>query len=366
MTVNELKKYIYDNHKIDFVLDKLGCGHIEYHLTKDYFSASFCDGDNPQGINIRNSKYLNFRSWSRGVSYDDHEDIITLVEYTKKCSFIDALKYLHTILGLEYKWTKCTQKKSNHTLNPVCLYEDNPNYVFEKYKGKKRIDVNDIHTIDEEIMDDYFPLLHISWFREGIMPWAAKKFGLAYSYKRQRIIVPLRYWQDGTLMGTSARTTIENAEELGIKKYLITPTYQKNINLYGLYENYQSIINAGYCVIYEAEKSVLKRYSRNDPTGVALQGHTMSDEQVRILIGMNVDIIIAMDNDVPIEEIRFMCEKFNNIRNVYYIKDRWNLIGAKDSPADMPNKIFDFLMRFKIKYDMSEHREYLKSLSKKG
>lgn len=358
MTVNELKNYIYDNHKIDFVLDKLGCGHIEYHPTKDYFSASFNDGDNPQGINIRNSKYLNYRSWSRGVSYDDHEDLISLVEYIKNCSFIDALKYLHIILGLEYKWTKKINKVTTDTLDPL--------FVFTKHKGKQRIDINDIHAIDEEIIDNYYPLLHISWFRDGIMPWAAKKFGITYSYKRQRIIIPLRYWRDGTLMGTSARTTVENSEELGIKKYLITPTYQKNINLYGLFENYQSILKAGYCVIYEAEKSVLKRYSRNDPTGVALQGHSISDEQVRILIGMNVDIIVAMDNDIPIEEIRFMCERFYNIRNVYYIKDKWNLIGAKDSPADMSNKIFDFLMRFKIKYDMSEHREYLKSLSKKG
>lgn len=358
MTVNELKRYIYDNHKIDFVLDALGCGHIEYHPTKDYFSASFCDGDNPQGINIRNSEYLNYRSWSRGVSYDDHEDIVTLVEYTKKCSFIDALKFLHSILGLEYKWTRQTEKKSADTSDPLS--------VFKKHRNRRKVDVSDIHVIDEDIMDDYFPLLHISWLREGIMPWAAKKFGLAYSYRRQRIIIPLRYWQDGTLMGTNARTTVENAEELGIKKYFITPTYQKSINLYGLYENYQSILDAGYCVVYEAEKSVLKRYSRNDPTGVALQGHTISDEQVRILIGLNVDIIIAMDNDIPVEELRFLCEKFKNIRNVYYIKDKWNLLGKKDSPADMPNKIFDFLMRFKVKYDASEHREYLKDLSKKG
>ena len=30
------------------------------------------------------------------------------------------------------------------------------------------------------------------------------------------------------------------------------------------------------------------------------------------------------------------------------------------------NKIFDFLMKYKVKYDANEHREYLKSLGKKG
>ena len=88
------------------------------------------------------------------------------------------------------------------------------------------------------------------------------------------------------------------------------------------------------------------------------------DEQVRILIGLNVDIIISMDNDVPIEEVRHICEKFYNIRNVYYTYDKWDLLGQKDSVADMPNKIFNFMMKYKIKYDAHEHQEYLKSLKK--
>ena len=41
-------------------------------------------------------------------------------------------------------------------------------------------------------------------------------------------------------------------------------------------------------------------------------------------------------------------------------------MGEKDSPADMPNKIYDFLLKYKIRYDAKEHREYIKSLSKKG
>lgn len=357
MTVSKLKKYIFENNKIEYILKEIGCHNIKYHEKNDYFSAAQPDGDNPMGINIRNNEYLDYRSFSRNVSYDDNEDLISLVEYIKKCSFVDALKYLHNILGLEYKWTKKFNKK-NEVLNPV--------YCLSKHRTRKKINIDEIHVIDEEALNDYVPLLHIDWFREGIMPWSAKKFGLAYSYKRERIIIPMRYWLTGQLLGVNARTTIANCDELGIKKYYITPTYQKNLNLFGLYENMDAILKAGYVVIYEAEKSVLKRDSKNDSTGVALSGHTLSDEQVRILIGLNVDIIIAMDKDVPIEEIRFMCERFKNIRNVFYLYDKWDLLGEKDSPADMPNKIFNFLMKYKVRYNANEHREYLKSLSKKG
>jgi DNA primase len=50
---------------------------------------------------------------------------------------------------------------------------------------------------------------------------------------------------------------------------------------------------------------------------------------------------------------------------VYYIWDKYDLLKEKDSPADASNKIFEYLMKYKIKYDENEHKEYLKSFKKK-
>ena len=75
MDIVSLKKYIYENKKIDFILNELKCWNIKYHENKEYYSASFPDGDNLQGINIRNNPYLNYRSFSRNVSYEDNEDL---------------------------------------------------------------------------------------------------------------------------------------------------------------------------------------------------------------------------------------------------------------------------------------------------
>lgn len=355
MTVTELKQYIFNNNKIKYVLEQLGCHQIKYNSNKEYYSASHKDGDNPMGVVINNNEYLTYISYSRDVTYEDNKDLISLIEETNNVSFVDAIKYLHKLFGLSYSYKRKIKQEKKI---------DNPLSIFEKHISKKIVDVNDIHSINEDILDDYIPIPYIDWYREGVMPWTCKKFGIAYSYKKKRVIIPMRYWMTGELLGINSRTTVENYKELGIKKFYITPTYQKSLNLYGLYENYDSIQKAGYVVVYEAEKSVLKRDSKNDSTGVALSGHTISDEQVRILIGLNVDIIIAMDNDIRTDEVRFMCEKFLNIRNVYYIKDKWNLLGDKDSVADTSNKVFDFLMKYKIKYDAEEHREYLKSLER--
>ena len=355
MTVGDIKKYIYENEKVEFVLEALGCDKIVYHPIQEYYSACQPDGDNPQGVNIKNNIYLNYRSYTRNVEYSDNQDIVSFVEKVKSMSFVNAVKFLHKILGIKYTFQKKAKPKK----------VKDPLEIFKKHESCGHVDVNEIRVIEEEALNDYLPLIHIDWYREGVMPWTAKKFGLAYSYKYKRMIIPMRYWGTGELLGINSRTVVKNYDELGIKKYYITPSYQKNLNLYGLYENYQSIQEKGYVVVYEAEKSVLKRDSLNDSTGVALSGHSMSDEQVRILLGLDVDIIIAMDKDVRIEEVRHMCEHFYNLRNVYYVLDKWDLLRDKDSPADTTNKKFNFLMKYKIKYDSKEHQRYLSDFKRK-
>ena len=171
-------------------------------------------------------------------------------------------------------------------------------------------------------------------------------------------------WSTGQIIGLNARTTIEGYEHLGINKYSFTKGYNKSINLYGLWENYNSIQKKGYCCVFESEKSVLKRYSQFDETAVALSGKFISDEQKRILIGLNVDIILCLDNDVELDEIYHLCEKFYGIRNVYFVKDFDGKLGKKDSPTDINEKIYQDLLQHKIKYTEELHEQYIKNKEK--
>ena len=121
MFVTEIKEYIYKNDKIPFVLDNLGCKKIEYHSNKDYYSACFKDGDNPMGINIRNNEYLNYCSWSRNVSWDEGQDLISLIEYSNQCDFLTALKWLHNILDIPYSKDDIKKKPKNVDLKSKAL-----------------------------------------------------------------------------------------------------------------------------------------------------------------------------------------------------------------------------------------------------
>lgn len=356
MDTVSLKKYIYENNKIEYVLQEIGCGNIKYHSNKDFYSCSNYNGDNPGAVNVKNCPQLWVTNWTRQNEFPEGSDIFNLVQYSKQCSFVESVKYLHKILDLDYTPYKKQEKKEK--FDPLSVFK-------RVLSARRRVDVSEIHAISDEALNDYVPMLHISWFREGVMPWTREKFGIAYSYKHKRVVIPLRSWLDGALLGFNQRTTVDNYEELGISKYYINPLYQKSLNLYGLWENREEIEQKRYVVIVESEKSVLKRHSLNDGTCVALQGKTLSDEQLRIILGLDVDeVIVALDNDVPIEEVRYMCEKFYRFRKVSYVKDSWDLLDKKDSPCDVKNKVYNFLMKFRTIYDSTEHSKYLKSIER--
>lgn len=360
MTAMELKEYIYQNNKIPDILEDIGCKNITYHQNKDYYSCSNAVGgdcNNPAAINIKNNKYLNYCNYTRGVDYSDNEDLISLVQYNLNIDFVGAIKYLHKLFGFQYSYTKSKQKE-----------KDDSWFVFSKYIRRKRkvCNVNDFDPMDEGILTDFVPAIHINLFKEGITGKTIKKFELGYSFKWKRTIFPIRYWLDGSLMGYNGRSSVENCEIFNIPKYFITPGMKKEINLYGLWQNMESIKEANYITVFEAEKSVIKRDSRCDSTGVALHGHSMSEEQVRIILGTGVqEVIIAMDKDVPIEEVWHMCEHFYGTRKVSYMFDKWNLLGPKDSPADASIKIYNHLFKWRIVYGDREHKEYLKRLNEK-
>lgn len=343
-----LKQYIFENELVEKVLEEIGCEHIKYHRNKGYWSCTNPDGDNKFAVNIKNNKYLDVIDYTRDLG--SNADIFTLVQYSKSFDYIKAYDYICGILGVDTDLLPKLEEKQSRKKN-----DDEVDNKEEK-----------LIVLDEKELSKYVPLLYIGWFREGIMPWTRNKFDLRYSYKENRIIIPLRHWETGELLGINARTTLEHYEDFGISKYKLTPSYRKSRNLYGLYENKQRILEKGYAVVYESEKSVLKRDSLNDPTGIALGGKFLSDKQAEILLSLKVDIVISMDADVPLEEVLWMCDKLyqKNGRNVYYTVDNHGLMGEKDSIADLRVREFNLIFSERVLYDEKE-REKLINLLKR-
>lgn len=354
ITANDLKQYIIDGNYIEKILDSLGCHEIHEYPTE--WRAALPRKQNKTAVCVKKDTLsASIRSSEGNV----HGDIFTLVMTIKKVSFGKSNKYLHELFNLKYSFN-----------NKETSIKKDPLELFKKIKRGKTVVNHDIPVYDDSLIKEYISLPYIDWVREGIMPFACERFNIGYSYDRKRIVIPERKWDgdDNEYIGMSGRTVIPNYDEFNIPKYFkLSDTYPKGMNIYGLNENYKSIQEQGLCVVFESQKSVLKRYSRKDETGVAIGNCEITDEQVKILISLNVEICICLDEGIDINHIRKECEKFYRIRKVSYIYDKWDLLqkGSKDSPADMPNKIYNFMLKYRTIYTDDEHKEYKKYLEQK-
>lgn len=354
MTAIELIEYIKENNLIEKVIDDLGC-----HDLKEYTTEYRCG---MPGRKNKTSVVIKKETLKTKIYQSDSEivrgDFITLVMTIKDISFVEANKYLHKLFGLKYQYNSKEQKEDKPKIDPL--------EIFKKVKRKRnKIDINDIEIFDSTVIEEYEPVLYIDWLKEdGIVEFTRKRFNIGYSYKHKRIIIPVRYWagEEDDYIGIIGRTTIKNYDLFDIPKYYPLKPFAKSINLYGLQENYQTIQEKNLVVLAESEKSVLKRHSRLDGTVVAVGSHNLSHEQVKILIGLNCDIVVAYDKDIPLKHIRSECSKFFGIRNIYYIYDKHDLLKDKEAPMDANNKIYNYLLKHKVKYDEKEHREYLKEI----
>ena len=338
---------------VEEVLKTIGCEHVKYH-NKGYYTCSNIDGDNTSAVVVYNNEYLMITNYTR--NFGDKPDIFDLITYnliytnnSKDIGIMDALKYLHKILNLQFDGIRKDVKKVDH-LSLFKKVLSNSNHYYD----------NDIPEEVEEDFDFTKGIIHKKWLSFGITQKTVDKFDIGYSFKMKRVILPLKYWADGRILGFNKRTIVDNHDIFGIRKYLISTDYPKQINLYGLYENKDEIEKDGTVVLFESEKSVLRRDSRFDSTGVALQGHIISKEQVSIICGLDIEnVVIALDKDVDINEVRAMCNRFYNKKTVYYIIDNDGILGDKDSPADASDDNYYKLFNSKIKFDINERNKYL-------
>lgn len=333
MNTYELKQYIVDNNKTKELLEKLECTNIKEY-TKEYRCSTVkCSSSTATRIKKDNLKIRVFA--------DDKEiygDIITLVMDLKEFTFSKSMKYIHNILGLKYNGI--IKQETNNKRDILD--------IFKKAKGKYfNYSVDELKIYHEDILREFIKIPYIEWIREGIMPYTQKVFGVGYSRKQDRVIVPWRYWSGNSndYTGIIGRTLNEDYDILNIPKYFPLISFPKSMNLFGLQENYKDIQEKGEVIVYESEKSVMHSHSLFIRNTVALGGHELSDEHIKILLSLDVNIIIAMDNDMKEDLSKDMCNRLKRFRKTGYIYDNMKLAGNKSSPIDKGLKVFNALYK---------------------
>lgn len=309
------------------LLEFLGCSHVVAH-GDEYITCARPDGDNKQGVVVWNNDHRYNVEMYTDPSFSDYiiKDIISLTEHLLDTTLYGALKMISAYFELQEAPKK--KKTAMDWLNHI------------ERRIKRFVEPDPI--LGEHILYGYEYPLHPMWANEGISQEVADRFQIGFCHYAQVITIPIRN-EVGELVGVKARAT----RDQGVKYWYIYEVH-KSQTLYGYFENYSAIKEAGEVLVFESEKSVLKAATIGIHNAVAIAGKQISNEQVDLLLRLNVKIIFALDEDVPYHPMVLNYQAINlpiHLADVYAITE---------APVDKKSCIADH-------YDLlADYKKYVK------
>lgn len=191
------------------------------------------------------------------------------------------------------------------------------------------------------------------WLDEGIEQDVMDLFGVRVDTWQNRIIYPV-YDICGNLINIKARTRYKNYKQMKIPKYI--NYFQVGVMDYfqGLNTTLKYVLDANEIIIFESVKSVMKAYGWGYKNCASAEKHTLTKEQIDLLVKLRVNIVFAYDCDVDYRnsDVRQDIDKLKRVTNVFVIEDRKKLLGGKETknaPVDCGEEIWETLYSQKRK-----------------
>lgn len=218
------------------------------------------------------------------------------------------------------------------------------------------------------MLEYFYPLAApVEWIKEGISSEVMRYYNIRVDTALHKIIIP-HLDPQGNLIGIRGRS-YDPFEVADGKKYMPIfiegEVYKHPLgkNLFGLYQNKETIKRLGKVLICESEKAVMQAasfYGIDNCFVVATCGSNLTQAQIQLLMDLNIsEIILAYDKEYhgkigEEEEVIYEEKLLKTLRplsqyfNTYILLDNDNLLGYKDSPTDKGKEVLEQLMKNKI------------------
>jgi DNA primase len=212
-------------------------------------------------------------------------DVVGLVKAAQKVEFMDAVKYLSSLVGdfdTDLRAAEYRREKER-----------------KEFMGYTKKDVYIPSKVTEEYLNDYKPLRSTYFNSEGFTNETLNYFEVAGGYKSAldnliRDVIPIRN-TEGKLVAYSLRDIRPDADDES--KYILTPGFDKDNVLYNLHR----IVPVDKpIIVVEGFKSVWRLWSYGIETVVAVMGSKVTQGQRSLLYSHALHgVVIFFDNDEP-------------------------------------------------------------------
>jgi DNA primase len=332
-----LKQRIYDEGKIEVLLEELGCESIKSEQSGSLITASH-DGWNKRAVQVKNNLALTSYIRNRGIE----GDIFSIVGFMLyECeTFEDVRTHLHQI-----KTWIC------NTLS----YDDLLNQRYEKPEPKvdwnswlrpiqqlreKNLEITENRIVDERLLNLFVPYPHKIWIDDGLQIKTLKNFKVGFDVNSERITIPVHN-KDGQLIGVKGRYCGNNPSIMDEQKYNYIVPCSKSIELFNLHRALPYIQDSKEVIVVEGAKTTMFLWDWGFRNVVSIEGDRLSPVQAKLLkdTGLDVDLVFAWDKDKSADFIKQQTRQIKN-RNKFVIWDSKGLLTGKDSPCDKGREVF--------------------------
>ena len=329
MDVKALKEYLYNNNYVEQLLNNIGCHHIKYHTSKEYWSCANKDGDNVTAINVFNNENLGCVNYTRSmIDVDRGTDIIDLICYTLDISFPECLKYICNEIGINYYHDFSEEEPNSFYYLELLKSMDSGEFLNDEKEQLK--------PISENILNYYRKDVNDLFMNDNIDYDTQIEFEVGYDPETNRITIPIRS-MIGDLVGVKGRLFKKELLNDELKYIYLEPCARSQV-IYGLNKTYDFIQQNRCIFICEAEKAVMQLWSYGYKNSGAVGGKKISRQQIELLIRLGVDLVFCFDKDVQDSELKELRNKFPENMRIFYMTDKDNILKEKESPSDDPIK----------------------------
>ena len=318
------------------VLEELQCHHIQ--RKNGYFTCGNPDGDNPSAMTDYENENLTVVDYTRQLTTKSSSDLITLVEYFTQQPFFNSVKWICSVIGLDYYSSPEENLPESLRVTKLIL-----GMSMGEDEEEEEIKV---HPIPEKILTYYRPWLSKMLYEDGISYEAQIEFEIGYDDETNRITFPIRN-ELSDLVGVKGRLFSKQLGEHDSKYMYIEPCPRFKI-LYGLFKTFPYIKRSGMVYVFESEKAVMQCWSAGIYNTVATGGKKVSRNQIEMLTRLCVPICFCFDQDVKKEELTELSEKFIDDTQIWVMYDSNGILEEKESPSDNMDK-FHVLDKEKIR-----------------
>ena len=268
------------------------------------------------------------------------------------CTFAESVQFLEEYfhIGINFQRGFGRPKREKIEIKP---------YV------KKEVDFNEqLPQYDDNILNTFINFHAVEWLEEGISHETMDKYGIKYDIETQGVVIP-HYDKNNRLVGIRERNLDKKQIDIG-RKYVpytsfthrLTYKHRLSMNAYGIDKNKEAISEYKKCIIFEAEKSVLKMDTiyGNNPS-VAVGGSSISEYQLNLLKTNGCEkVYLAFDREDGEKwesKLDKICQRIVNFGlECYVIEDKeGKYLDLKSSPIDHGKEVFEILLQGARKYE---------------